>query len=179
MQGGHGDTWSDHTVFAFCYSALLRSDCKTEQERLLLCSGFAWRWQVPWCAQWSWSLGTHDGGNLANIHNILQAMGREQCWGMWTVEELELTFSFGTACSPRPHNVKSPKIAWVQKWYRHVSLPFFPSPKHRNSLTVTQGYTEPPGANHLFYFQRILFINFFPTSDVISPIFLFHLHCVL
>lgn len=132
---------------------------RQEQQGLLLCSGFAGTWQVPRGAQWSRSLGMREGGNPAYMYNILRAMGRERCWGMGTV--LGLTFSLDTACNPRPHNIKSPKIACVQQWYWRVSLPLFPSPKHRNSLTITQGYTEPPGANICFTSSTSYLLIFF------------------
>lgn len=71
------------------------------------------RWWVPCSARRSWFPGMCGAGSLIYMHNILQALGKEQCWAMWTAEELGLTFSLGTARNPRPYNVKNPKTAQV------------------------------------------------------------------
>lgn len=69
---------------------------KTEQQRLLLCSGSAWEVVSTLLCPPSMC----GAGSLIYIHSILQALGKEQCWGMWTAEELGVTFSLSTARNP-------------------------------------------------------------------------------
>lgn len=59
------------------------TDCKTEQQRLLLCSGPAWE-VVSTLLRPPTMCGA---ATLIYMHKILQALGKEQRWGMWTAEE--------------------------------------------------------------------------------------------
>lgn len=110
-QGGRAETRSEHTAFSF--SALREGDCRTEQQRLLLCSGSAWEVVSTLLCSEVLAPSMGDAGSLIYVHSILQTLGKEQHRGMWTAEELALTFSLGAARNPAPYNAKNSKAAQV------------------------------------------------------------------